>query len=249
MLATMQRMTTTGPRSGGSRFFASPPCAWHRAPRSHATRPAHRSASQKLASGFLRSSPAPHARKVAAQAADERPACTIFSYQTVSGYTVAPNSAGNSTTTAGTQTVTYTVVTVIRPPDFQAGVKSSQTITVNPATGQLVSNTYLTGHTTILGVNLPSRSDSFTASSSSTPAGYKVNITGETGSWGVPLNINYNVQLYYNNTTGTVSIRGAHDGYPSYEIHQGGVKIYDHQQGNIGQLGGSGDVTIKTTWP
>jgi len=96
MLATTQRMTTTGPRSGGSRFFALPPCAWHRAPRSHDTRPAHRSASQKPASGFLRSAPAPHARQVAAQAADERPACTIFSYQTASGYTVAPNSGARS---------------------------------------------------------------------------------------------------------------------------------------------------------
>jgi hypothetical protein len=95
MLATMQRMTTTGPRSGGSRFFASPPCVWPRAPRSHDTRPAHRHVSRKLASGFFRSSPAPHARRVAAQAADERPACTIFSYQTASGYTVAPNNAAN----------------------------------------------------------------------------------------------------------------------------------------------------------
>lgn len=100
MLATTQRMTTTGPRFGGSRFFASPPCAWPRAPRSHDPRPAHRSASRKLASGFLRSSPAPHARKVAAQAADERPACTIFSYQTVSGYTVAPNSLDPYATSA-----------------------------------------------------------------------------------------------------------------------------------------------------
>jgi len=92
MLETTQRTTTTGPRSGGSRCFASPPCAWHRAPRSHDTRPAHRTASRKLASGFLRSAPTPRARKVAAQAADERPACTIFSYQTASGYTVGPNS-------------------------------------------------------------------------------------------------------------------------------------------------------------
>jgi hypothetical protein len=97
MLATMQRMTTTGPRSGGSRFFASPPCVWPRAPRSHDTRPAHRHVSRKLASGFFRSSPAPHARRVAAQAADERPACTIFSYQTASGYTVAPNNAATNT--------------------------------------------------------------------------------------------------------------------------------------------------------
>jgi len=94
MLATTQRMTTTGPRSGGSRFFASPSRTWPRAPRSHATRPAHRSASRKLASGFLRSAPTPHARKVAAQAADERPACTIFSYQTVLGCAVAPNTGG-----------------------------------------------------------------------------------------------------------------------------------------------------------
>jgi len=39
----------------------------------------------------LRSAPTPRARRVAAQAADERPACTIFSYQTVLGCAVAPN--------------------------------------------------------------------------------------------------------------------------------------------------------------
>ena len=85
-------MTTTGPRSGGSRFFASPSRAWHRAPRSHHPRPAHRRVSRKLAPGFFRSDSAPHARQVAAQAADERPACTIFSYQTTSGCAVGPNS-------------------------------------------------------------------------------------------------------------------------------------------------------------
>ena len=87
-MATMQP-TTTGPRSGGSRFFASPP----RTPRHNHARPASRSVSRKLAPRFFRSEPVPHARFGTTQAADERPACTIFSYQTTSGYTVASNKA------------------------------------------------------------------------------------------------------------------------------------------------------------
>jgi len=84
-------LATTCPSSIRSRRLAPPSrraCAWPN------SRPANRRVSRKLASRFFRSVPAPHARRVAAQAADERPACTIFSYQTVSGYTVAPNNAG-----------------------------------------------------------------------------------------------------------------------------------------------------------
>jgi len=87
MTAAIQPRTPGPAYHSGSRF-ASP----SRAPHRRNVRPANRRASRKLASGFFRSNPAPHARRVAAQAADERPACTIFSYQTASGYTVAPNS-------------------------------------------------------------------------------------------------------------------------------------------------------------
>jgi len=162
----------------------------------------------------------------------------------------APNNATSSTTTAGTQTVTYKIVTVIRPDDAQAGEKSRQTVTINPASGELVSNTHTTGHTVVpfFGNKLPSRSDSFTATSSPTPAGHRVTVTGETGSWLMPVNINYSFQIYYNTTTGSVSTRGAHDGYPSYEVWRGDVQVYDHHQQNLRQLGGSGDVNVKRNW-
>jgi hypothetical protein len=162
----------------------------------------------------------------------------------IAGTATAPNS-GATTTTVGPNTVTYTVVTVIRPPDAQAGVKSQQTVRIDPATGKLVSDTYSTG-VTKAGVTLPSIRDNFTATSSPTPAGYKVSLSGETASAVMVLpNINYDVQIYYNSTTGTVSLRGTHDGYPSYEIYQGGTKIYDYQQQNLIQLAGSGDVVVK----
>jgi hypothetical protein len=90
-MAATQRPSTSARRPFGRELA---PC--RRAPQSPRARPAHRLASRKLAPGFFRSDPAPHARRAAAQAADECPACTIFSYQTTSGYTVAPNRVANS---------------------------------------------------------------------------------------------------------------------------------------------------------
>jgi hypothetical protein len=90
-MAATQRPSTSARRPFGRELA---PC--RRAPQSPRARPAHRLASRKLAPGFFRSDPAPHARRAAAQAADECPACTIFSYQTTSGYTVAPNSGTTS---------------------------------------------------------------------------------------------------------------------------------------------------------
>jgi len=84
---------TTCPNAMRSRRLAPPgkrASAWPH------SRPASCRVSRKRASGFFRSASAPHARQVAAQAADEHPACTIFSYQTTSGYTVAPNSIASA---------------------------------------------------------------------------------------------------------------------------------------------------------
>jgi hypothetical protein len=90
MTAVIQHRMNGSARQGGSRIFACPRVQ-RCAPRLRHTRPANPLASRKLAPGIFRSNPAPHARPVAAQAADERPDCTIVSYETVSGYTVAPN--------------------------------------------------------------------------------------------------------------------------------------------------------------
>jgi hypothetical protein len=35
-----------------------------------------------------------------------------------------------------------------------------------------------------------------------------------------------------------------HDGYPSYEVYHNADKVYDHHQGDVNQLFGSGDVKI-----
>lgn len=35
------------------------------------------------------------------------------------------------------------------------------------------------------------------------------------------------------------------DGFPSYEVWVGGREVYDYQQGYVGQLAGSGDVSVN----
>jgi hypothetical protein len=67
----------------------------------------------------------------------------------------------------------------------------------------------------------------------------------DVASWFWPWNINYHIDIKYDNNTGNTSMSGTHDGYPSYEVYRNGDKIYDYHQGNILQLRGDGNVTIK----
>ena len=96
MLATTQRMTTTGPRSGGSRFFASPPCVWQRAPRSRNARPANRLAGRKTASRNFFRTPSKSRLETATQTLGTHQENYVWAYDFASGCAVAPKSGGQN---------------------------------------------------------------------------------------------------------------------------------------------------------
>jgi hypothetical protein len=92
MTAPIQHRTTTGPRFGGSRFFASPPCA----PRRQKARPEKRVAGRKTAPGiFFAPVPERHL-EVATQSLGTHQENSICYYGIVSGCAVAPDSAGTT---------------------------------------------------------------------------------------------------------------------------------------------------------
>jgi hypothetical protein len=88
MTAAIPR-TTTGPRLGGSRFASC-----RRAPQRPRSRRVSRFASQKLASGFFRSSPAPRPRQVAPQLTRTHQENSVTVVTIVLGCAVAPNRGG-----------------------------------------------------------------------------------------------------------------------------------------------------------
>jgi hypothetical protein len=92
MTAAIQHRTTTGPRFGGRRFFASPPCA----PRRQKARPEKRVVGRKTAPGiFFAPVPERHL-EVATQSLGTHQENSVCYYGIVSGCAVGPNNAGTA---------------------------------------------------------------------------------------------------------------------------------------------------------
>jgi hypothetical protein len=138
------------------------------------------------------------------------------------------------------------VVTEIRPPDIQAGMKSTQIVVVDTNAGQIVSHQYDTGVTDVGITELDSRLDRFSATLTKSEIGMSLRMTGETGSKAFPANINYDLTFKYSPSSRTFSLAsGTHDGYPSYIVSIDRSIRYDYSQGNIMQLFGCCDVRIR----
>jgi hypothetical protein len=88
----MRTPTTTGPRSGGSRF-ASPPRAWRRAPRSRNSRPAKRFAGSKTASRKNFSRPSILRPELFPQVTETHQESVTYVFDFAPGCAVAPNNA------------------------------------------------------------------------------------------------------------------------------------------------------------
>jgi RHS repeat-associated protein len=136
------------------------------------------------------------------------------------------------------------VVTEIRPPDQQAGMKSTQVAVVDRNSGELLSTGHKTGVTKLFGSEFGSRGDAFSANVRRTSDSLIVDMTGETASKLFPFWINYDLDLRFDPRSGSWSVTGTHDGYPSYVVTADGVVVYEYQQGSIGELLGCCDVEV-----
>jgi RHS repeat-associated protein len=138
------------------------------------------------------------------------------------------------------------IVTEIRPPDAQEGMKSTQIVRVDRRTGEL-SEWHWTGRTWVpfFGQVISSRGDAFTAEVSGPEDALTVKMTGETASRLWWSKINYTFVLGFDSSSGTwAAIGGAHDGYPSYVVTADGLVIYNFSQGSIWDLNGCCDVEV-----
>lgn len=139
------------------------------------------------------------------------------------------------------------IVTEIRAPDPQAGMKSTHRVRID-FERRTITEDYTTGTTDFFGVSLPSIRNNFRVSNTQFGTNQvRFRVTGETASGvGVVPNINYrfDVQL---NRSGQSTITGCHDGYPAYEIRYRHVMLYwfKHKPINVLNLFGTCDVAVN----
>jgi RHS repeat-associated protein len=148
----------------------------------------------------------------------------------------------------GLRAIAFGVTTVIRPEHPQAGTKTLHIITVDSETGQKLSEEANFVGSTNVGVGDVSGIGRFNGSSSGGNGCLNVNLSGWAFSLFFGLQINYNFNITHDANDGRGHLSGSHDGYPSYEVWAAGRKIYDHHQGHLGQLIGSGDVSVNRNY-
>jgi RHS repeat-associated protein len=143
----------------------------------------------------------------------------------------------------GLELVTFTVITVIRPPDREAGIKTMHALTIDTDSGSVTKELKFIGSTIVGGKAFQGRG-TISASASGGKGCISAQFEGSVRSYFLPIRIDYTFNIRYNANEGKGHLSGRHDGYPSYEVWKNDVKIYDYQQGGLRELFGSGDVTV-----
>lgn len=155
---------------------------------------------------------------------------------------------------ASGQTIAVEIKTEILPPDYQAGIKSTQSIEVDFDSRTIVCG-FETGTTKFcidgIGFELDSVRNDFGISNISFEGDVaRFTATGQTASGvGVLPNINYHFEFTISKD-GQASIAGCHDGYPAYTVMVGGTPRYTymHPPGEVGRLLGECDVWTAEDW-
>lgn len=149
---------------------------------------------------------------------------------------------------AQAQNAEVIIETRIKPPDVQAGMKSTQTIKLDYA-GKKATQTFTTGVTNIGIAELGSIRDKFTVDQIRFSGKVsEFTATGQTASaiFFMP-NINYKFSITVDMTVREIVFHGCHDGYPSYKISVQGKEVYAFAQENLGALFGSCDTKVTST--
>lgn len=128
----------------------------------------------------------------------------------------------------------------------EVGVKSTHTISIDPIKKTIV-DVVTTGKTNFLGMSFSSIRNDFKVTKKVFETGcVKFSVKGETATAVRVLpNINYAFDIILYPTKKLISIDGAHDGYPSYNVAVNGKSVYDCVQGWVPQLLGDSDITVK----
>ena len=146
----------------------------------------------------------------------------------------------------GLESVTITVTTVIRPPDFESGVKSIHSLTVDDHANISQPVTHYIGSTSI-GIGSLQGGGTFKESahyytglaSRPCPPLVMVYMSAQLHSallaWS-PLEIRYNYEISLRFSDKYGGLDGKNETYPSYTVTVNGNTVWDSQQGNLSGL-------------
>jgi hypothetical protein len=162
----------------------------------------------------------------------------------------------------GLKNVAIEVSTLIRPNDYEAGVKTIQSVVVDDQTGQIMSSFSNVGFTNVAGIPVQGIGN-FTTTTAVTSSGVVVTLIGNAHSATLPaaLDIDYNLKVNLNSSPcdknqGTGQLSGTHDKYPSYVVDLttpgGSQELLNFQQQSTpgaNVLGLYGPGTIPTNVP
>ncbi len=133
----------------------------------------------------------------------------------------------------GLSSVTVTVITVIRGPDPEAGIKTKHSVTVDCESGKITSESKFIGTTMFLGSSYPGTA-SLHASAFGGGGCVTVLMSGRANSYFLPLlHISYFYSININCKKGSSTGVSYNRGYPSYEVYVNGSKIYDSPQEHV----------------
>ena len=154
-------------------------------------------------------------------------------------YCFVKNNTKFSIDLTGLEDVQIVILTVIRPPDAQAGLKTLHRIVVNDF-GQIVKTQNFTGTTSVFGLGNPTGTSTFKQSVNGIHPKFTVTAVGNSSSAALPsfldIDYNYDIELDF------CSRKGINDGYPSYVVKVKSLIIWDWQQQNLASLLGSGEI-------
>jgi RHS repeat-associated protein len=158
-------------------------------------------------------------------------------------YNFIGNDANSHYDLLGLASVAITVTTVIRPPDFESGVKSTHSLTVDDKGN--ISGLVTNIGTTSIGIGSVQGSGSFSQSAHYyTPPPnvcaplVRVEMSASVHSALLPsamsIRYNYEIDLRFSDKHG--SLDGKNETYPSYNVTVNGSTVWDSQQGVISGL-------------
>lgn len=170
---------------------------------------------------------------------------------TLSEYQFLQNSPIQSIDTLGLTQISFSALTEITEvalplvPSVALGIKTDHSFKVDDKTGKVSNEQKYTGKT----FGWVPASSTLTQSVKKEGCLLTVNLKGTAHNWANPFlgSIDYNLTFTINPVTHETTLRGTHDGYPSYSI-MGNGHSYRFRETSVFSLYGSGDITVNKTW-
>lgn len=162
-------------------------------------------------------------------------------------YAFANNDPAKTIDLFGLESVAVTVITAIRPPDPQSGMKTTHYVVVDDHAKILTVLTNV-GVTTIGNIQIHGTA-SFSQSATMADAcivSLSMSVEAHTRVFPAALSIRYNYQFDLKFCNHSGALTGGNETYPSYHAEVNGNQVYDYQQsGGLPGLNGKNPVNVN----